>query len=112
MRPIRRPTPQTLAAADLRDVAEATERSIASGLGTRPAGWWRIHAPDLADPRRHDGYAHLEGSKARAMERLAFLAESNELTPDELDSIEAGDGPRYEWRRAVVARTHRNGDTP
>lgn len=106
-----------VAAAELeqRNLDAETERAISAGLGIRPVGWWRQHRPDLADENGEafDLYGHLAGGpdyarpKEHARQRFAHLVANDLLTTAELASIALGEGPRYEWRRAVLGR--RNG---
>lgn len=83
-------------------------RAIATGLGTRPPRWWAYDAerPDLATDATGDAYAHLRPAghplHRRAADRLRFLVANELLVAGELAAIRGGDGPRYDWRRAVL----------
>ncbi len=82
-------------------------RDIAGGLGTRPSRWWQFESdrPHLSAGAGLDVYAHLrEGLAPDAEERLRYLVISGELMPDEARAIFAGRGPRYAWRKRVLAR--------
>lgn len=100
----------TAVAAWEHDAAEAVERAIATGCGTRPPGWWVYEAgrPDLAEGPvlAMDLFSHLHhpaGDPDPAAEaRFRYLVGHGHLTPAELATIRTGTGARLAWRRRIL----------
>ena len=97
----------TEAAEWVRDRDFLAARHVHSGLGIRPEGWWRFESdrPDLADDCLDDVYVHLRDDERRlerAAERLRYLVTHRQLSAGERQAIADGNGPQWEWRRAVL----------
>jgi hypothetical protein len=109
----RRVKPATASGAWQRDGAAEVDRAIAAGLGIRPEEWWLFDSgrPELGNLDPDDVYVDLRGPGAHqdaACARLRYLDRSGQLTPSERSAINAGTGPRYEWRQIVLSERRRS----